>query len=198
MSRTLTRLAIITAAAKLFASQGFEKTTVDEVAAEAGIAKGTIFYNFKTKDEIFLSVLKQGIENLTDLARERSEGGTTPIEKMDAVYDVTVEFLQQHVSFGDLLVSELGRIHTRWNLDPLTLLEPYLQVLAHILLEGQERREFRRDINAREIAVIIFLGIAGSGLGRLMATGHADLQLFASTKKILRSGIKLEVLSVAG
>ena len=197
MSRTLTRLAIINAAAKLFALQGFEKTTVDEVALEAGIAKGTIFYNFKTKDEIFLSVLQQGIDNLTGLAREQAERGTTPTEKMEAVYDVTVEFLQKHVSFGDLLVSELGRIRSRWNLDPLNLLEPYLQILAHIVLEGQEKQEFRRDVSAREIAVIIFLGIAGSGVGRLMATGHADLNLFATTKKILRTGIKVDTVLVA-
>jgi AcrR family transcriptional regulator len=43
MSRTLTKLAIINAAVTLFARQGFEKTTVDEVAAQAGIAKGTVF-----------------------------------------------------------------------------------------------------------------------------------------------------------
>jgi len=197
MSRTLTRLAIINAAAKLFAHQGFEKTTVDEVATEAGIAKGTIFYNFKTKEEIFFSVLKQGIDNLADLARERAEGRTTPIEKMDAVYDATVEFLQKHASFGNLLVSELGRVYSRWNLDPLTLLEPYLQILEQILSEGQERRSFRRDISAREIAVIFFLGIAGSGLARLMTAGHADLHFFESTKKILMGGLKIETLSVA-
>jgi len=197
MSRTLTRLAIINAAAKLFAHQGFEKTTVDEVATEAGIAKGTIFYNFKTKDEIFFSVLKQGIDNLADLARERAEGRTTPIEKMDAVYDATVEFLQKHASFGNLLVSELGRVYSRWNLDPLTLLGPYLQILEQILSEGQERRSFRRDISAREIAVIFFLGIAGSGLARLMTAGHTDLHFFESTKKILMGGLKIETSSVA-
>ncbi|HEX2993289.1 MAG TPA: TetR/AcrR family transcriptional regulator [Anaerolineales bacterium] len=195
MSRALTKLTIINAAAKLFARQGFEKTTVDEVAAEAGIAKGTVFYNFTTKDEIFLSVLQQGIDNLTELAREQSEHGTTPIEKMDSVYDATVEFLQKHAHFGYLLISELGRIYNRWNLDPLNLLEPYLQILGRILLEGQERRDFRRDISASEMAVIIFLGIAGSGLGRLMATGHHDLQLFTSTKKVLLSGLQADVAS---
>jgi AcrR family transcriptional regulator len=198
MSRTLTKLTIINAAAKLFARQGFEKTTVDEVAAEAGTAKGTIFYNFKTKDEIFFSVLEQGIGNLSELAREQAERGTTPIEKLELVYDATVEFLQKHANFGSLLVSELGHIYNRWNLDPLNLLEPYLKILVNILLEGQEKQEFRCDINPHETAVIIFLGIAGSGLGRLMATGHPDLQLFASTKKILLSGLKDETLSTNG
>jgi AcrR family transcriptional regulator len=190
MSRTITRLAIINAAAKLFAHQGFEKTTVDEVATEAGIAKGTIFYNFKAKDDIFFSVIKQGIDSLTDVTREHIESDATPIEQLDSVYDATVEFLQKHASFGTLLVSELGRIYSRWNIDPLNLLEPYLKILSQILDEGQKRREFRNDISAYELAVIIFLGIAGSGLGRLMATGHADLQLFASTKKLLLDGLK--------
>jgi len=194
MSRTLTRLAIINAAVKLFARQGFEKTTVDEVAAEAGIAKGTVFYNFKDKDDIFFSVIKLGVDDLTDLARERAEHGITPTEKLEAVYDATVEFLQKYASFGSLLVSELGRIHSRWNLDPLTLLEPYLKILSQILVEGQAGQDFRHDISADEIAVIFFLGIVGSGLGRVMTAGYADLQLFAPTKKILLSGLKTELV----
>jgi AcrR family transcriptional regulator len=192
MSRTITRLAIINAAAKLFAHQGFEKTTVDEVATEAGIAKGTIFYNFKTKDDIFFSVIEQGIENLINLTRERIKSGTTPSEQLDAIYDATVEFLQKHASFGTLLVSELGRIYSRWNIDPLNLLEPYLETLSQVLEEGQKKREFRNDVSAYEIAVIIFLSIAGSGLGRLMATRHANLELFASTKKLLLDGVRLQ------
>ncbi len=190
MSRTDTQLAIINAAAKLFAHQGFEKTTMDEVATEAGIAKGTIFYNFKAKDDIFFSVIRQGIDSLVELVRERAEHGSTPTEKMDAAYNATVEFLQQHASFGNLLASELGRIYSRWNMDPLTLLEPYLKILENILKEGQQKREFRNDVSAYETAVIIFLSIAGSGLGRLMATDHSELQLFASTKKILLDGLK--------
>jgi hypothetical protein len=76
------------------------------------------------------------------------------------------------------------------------VLGPYLQILEQNLSEGQEKRIFRRDISAREIAVIIFLGIAGSGLARLMTTGHTDLHFFESTKKILLSGLKIETLPV--
>lgn len=58
--------AIIEAATKLFSKKGFENTSMSELAKLTGIAQGTIFYHFKNKEELFISILeefKAGITN---------------------------------------------------------------------------------------------------------------------------------------
>jgi AcrR family transcriptional regulator len=50
--------AILATARKLFAANGFEATSIDEIAAQAGVAKGAIYHHFASKEEIFTQVLE--------------------------------------------------------------------------------------------------------------------------------------------
>ena len=49
---------ILAAARKLFASAGFEATSIDGIAAKAGVAKGAVYHHFESKEEIFTRVLE--------------------------------------------------------------------------------------------------------------------------------------------
>ena len=53
---------ILKAAARLFASQGFDGTTTLQIASEAGVTEPLIYYHFTGKDEVFTSILKAGFE----------------------------------------------------------------------------------------------------------------------------------------
>jgi AcrR family transcriptional regulator len=55
--RAETTAAILEAARKLFATQGFEATSIDDIAAKAGVAKGAVYHHFESKEEIFTRVL---------------------------------------------------------------------------------------------------------------------------------------------
>lgn len=48
------KLKIIQVATKIFASDGYENASVDAIVEKAGVAKGTFYYYFKTKDDLFL------------------------------------------------------------------------------------------------------------------------------------------------
>ena len=52
-----TKDAIFFAAIKVFSTNGYAGATVDEIAAVAGVAKGTLYYNFKNKEDIFKFVI---------------------------------------------------------------------------------------------------------------------------------------------
>ena len=54
--RARTRAALIAAAARLVARQGFERTSLEDVAAEAGMTRGAIYGNFKNREALFLAV----------------------------------------------------------------------------------------------------------------------------------------------
>jgi AcrR family transcriptional regulator len=59
---TPSREKLLEAAAKVVAERGFEAASVDEIATEAGLSKGTLYWNFKSKDELFRALLDEHVE----------------------------------------------------------------------------------------------------------------------------------------
>jgi AcrR family transcriptional regulator len=57
------RQEILRAAAGLFRRQGFERTSVRQIAAELGIKSGSLFYHFATKEELLVAVMEEGRSN---------------------------------------------------------------------------------------------------------------------------------------
>jgi AcrR family transcriptional regulator len=62
---------ILDIAARIFSRYGYAKTSVDEIAQEAKIAKGTIYYYFPSKEELFLNVVKEQAQLFVDEMREK-------------------------------------------------------------------------------------------------------------------------------
>ena len=57
-----TKRAIFDAAIKIFSTNGYEGATMDDMAQAAGVAKGTLYYYFKSKEEIFKYIITEGVE----------------------------------------------------------------------------------------------------------------------------------------
>lgn len=69
-----TKEKIILAAKKTFTSKGFDGTSVDEIAKEAGITKSLLYYYFESKEEVFYELMKRTMENLVlKLGEERKK-----------------------------------------------------------------------------------------------------------------------------
>jgi AcrR family transcriptional regulator len=72
-----TRTKIMESAIKLFSNQGFNKASVDDICAEAGISKGAFYHHFKSKQELFLALLDGWLQAI-DHAIEASKDKTAP------------------------------------------------------------------------------------------------------------------------
>jgi TetR/AcrR family transcriptional regulator len=185
-----TKLAIIDAAVEVFARKGYEKATIDEVAASANIAKGTVFYNFKSKEDIFFAILERGTSEFTRLVDHSSATGKTASEKLEKAYDAAFEFFRMYNNFCRLLVSEIWRIRSRWNYEPTNMLDAYKQRLEEIFVEGQKNGEFRKDIASRDIGLQIFFLAAVSSLSKVLTDeADAESKLYDNYKLILFKGI---------
>ncbi len=76
--RTATRAAIVNAAQQLFGAPGFDATKIDDIAAEAGVAKGAVYHHFKNKNEIFEAVFAQvSSEVVASMISDIDRGGET-------------------------------------------------------------------------------------------------------------------------
>jgi AcrR family transcriptional regulator len=193
MEKRNTRLAIIEAAVEVFAQKGFEKATVDEIAAAANVAKGTVFYNFKTKEDIFFSIIEEGTRNFSALIKERTQQGQTASQKLELAYDATFAFFLKYNNFCTVLISELWRVRTRWNYDPTHLLDHYKQSLEEIFEEGRQSGEFRQDVEPNDIGLIVFFLAAISSLSKILSSEpNVEQHLFDRARLILVKGVQAD------
>ena len=84
--REATRQKLYEAAVTLIAEQGFSATTVDEIAERAGVAKGTVYYNFASKSVLFEELLRHGVGLLTASLRDAAEQTARFIRAVDHPY----------------------------------------------------------------------------------------------------------------
>lgn len=111
--RAGTRQQIIDAAVDLIADQGFTATSVDDIAAAAGVAKGSVYYNFGSKSDVFEAALSAGLERLkSTLAGARA--GLTGKEALAALVAAVLEQIRAQPNFAKLLAAEVFRVGREW------------------------------------------------------------------------------------
>lgn len=98
------RLKIISVAARLFAARPFHKVLLSDVAEEARVGKGTLYIYFKSKVDLYLSVLYSGFAHLVERIRHRlDENQLTPTENLEAAIREMVQFALKNPHFYELM-----------------------------------------------------------------------------------------------
>ncbi|MET4002641.1 MULTISPECIES: TetR/AcrR family transcriptional regulator [Arthrobacter] len=108
-----TKKAILAAALELGALHGISGTTMDEVAESAGVAKGSVYYNFSSKDKLFEELLTTGVASLSQTLRTAREqaAGFAAIEAM--VSDM-LALIAQNRALAKLMAAEIFRTDRVW------------------------------------------------------------------------------------
>jgi AcrR family transcriptional regulator len=101
---------ILSAARKVIATRGFNEATVDEIAAAAGIAKGTVYLYFSSKKDIYLAALKQGILELQDRTRTTMQSATGIRAKLASFVRTRIEYAEANRDFIKIYHSEFGNL----------------------------------------------------------------------------------------
>lgn len=93
------RMEIIDAAEKVFSNKGFENSTMDDVAAEVELSKGAIYFYFKSKAEICLSILLKSLHEIEDTFRNIIEQNQSGFLKFKTVCNSYLDFYDNHPNF---------------------------------------------------------------------------------------------------
>jgi AcrR family transcriptional regulator len=107
------RACILNAARCVFARQGYADTLVDDIAGQAGIAKGTLYLYFKSKEEIYLAAFIEDARKLEILSRERIEAATDWEDKLRAYVSTRMEYLATHEDFLRIYLAEIRSMMVR-------------------------------------------------------------------------------------
>ncbi|WP_454051711.1 TetR/AcrR family transcriptional regulator [Cellulomonas sp. Marseille-Q8402] len=135
-----TRRAIIDATVALIADRGFSATSVDDIADRAGVAKGSVYYNFGSKGALFEAVLTEGQRALTTALRGAAEGRAG----RDAVGALVHELLAQiqgHPDFAKVLVAEVFRTGRDWQDSIRQVRDEAFAVFAEVVAASWPQRD---------------------------------------------------------
>ena len=98
---------ILKTAAKIFSNKGYHQTTVDEIASALGVAKGTIYYHFKNKEELYLAIIREGVYLLEEQMRLDISGANTPAGKIKKLIGGMLAFIEDKKDLVFLFLKEL-------------------------------------------------------------------------------------------
>lgn len=149
--RRATRSKLYDAAVTLIAEKGFSATSVEEIAERAGVAKGTVYYNFASKNELFEELLRHGVGLLTaslqQAADETAERGGSRVDALDAMIRAGLVFIDRYPAFSQLYVAELWRTNRTWQSTLLVVRQQAVAVVETVLREGVAAGELSEEID---------------------------------------------------
>ncbi|MEU5435809.1 TetR/AcrR family transcriptional regulator [Streptomyces sp. NPDC020719] len=177
--RQATRQKLYEAAVTLIAEQGFSATTVDEIAERAGVAKGTVYYNFKSKTELFEELLRHGVGLLTVSLRDAADAtharGGTRVEALDAMIRAGLEFIHRYPAFTQLYVAELWRTNRAWQSTLMVVRQEAVAVVETVLREAVAEGELSEEID---------IPLTAAALVGMVLVAALDWQAFQSERSL--------------
>lgn len=148
--------AILRAAAKVFAQSGYFNAKVSDVARTAGVADGTVYLYFKSKDDLLTSIFSWAMGEFINRAKAELAEFSDPREKLRRFAHLHFSLLEQEPDLAIVFQIELRQSTKFMEQFSTTYLAEYLQMLREIIQEGQRTGFFRRQLNSKVVAKFIF------------------------------------------
>ena len=165
-----TKRRIFNTAIKMFSEKGYDNTSVEEITAIAsveeitaiaGVAKGSLYYHFSKKEDIFDMLLKEGFELLKNNIEIKTKNCTTALEKIKAVILIQIKVIVKYEYFLNVVFSQLWGEEEK-NKKCKKAVFQYIKIIEKIVNEGIANGEFY-DGDVEAIASGIF-GVTCSSL----------------------------------
>ena len=135
-----TKRKIFETSMKLFAEKGYDATSIEEITANVGVAKGTLYYHFSSKEEIFQFLIEEGVKLLKNSVEIKTEKLESSIDKIKAVVLIEIKVLVKYEDFMTIVLSEI------WGNGPRSILckkyvFEYIQMIEKIVENGINKKE---------------------------------------------------------
>jgi TetR/AcrR family fatty acid metabolism transcriptional regulator len=163
---------ILDAAVRVFAKKGFYATRVSEVAKAAGVADGTIYLYFRSKDEILVSLFEDRVERLLAFLHTELPASSTASEKLQRIIELQLGLLEGERDLAEVITVILRQSTKLMKEYAAPKFTAYLDAIARVVADGQATGELRTDISPHLAARAIFGAL--DGIAMTWALGKAD------------------------
>jgi AcrR family transcriptional regulator len=140
--RNLRKKSILDGALKVFKVHGIEKTTMDEIAAESGFGKATLYYYFASKDEVFIAIMEEGWKQLWEGIESRIVEELSPRKKFMGIIKEMANIVRSNKILYGFLFTAPNHIQDESKQIWKTYQERLYAILKSIIEEGIKKKEF--------------------------------------------------------
>jgi TetR/AcrR family transcriptional regulator, fatty acid metabolism regulator protein len=151
------REAILRAATQVFAQRGFFQSQVADVARAAGVAAGTVYLYFRSKDDLLVSLFERTMREAIAEGRTALADLADPRERLAQIARLHLARLGRDRDLAVVFQVELRQSTKFMERFSSTYLRDYLGLIRETIAEGQRARHFREDLNPT-IAAKVFFG----------------------------------------
>jgi TetR/AcrR family fatty acid metabolism transcriptional regulator len=147
---------ILRAATTSFARHGYFNAQVADIAREAGVAAGTVYLYFRSKDDLLVSIFERTMKEARAEARAALEGVDDPVERLRTLARAHLERLGRDRDLAVVFQVELRQSTKFMERFSTTYLREYLGLMRDTIASAQQRGAFRADVNPTVAAKIFF------------------------------------------
>lgn len=143
----------------LFAKKGYEATSIEEITSVVGVAKGTLYYHFATKEEIFNFLVEEGMKLLKNSVEIKCSNLKNSIDKLKAITLIQIKVTAKYENFISIILSQIWGQETR-NKKCREYVFEYVTMIEDIIKEGIKNGEISEGdssvIASRNIWLYLF------------------------------------------
>jgi TetR/AcrR family transcriptional regulator, cholesterol catabolism regulator len=147
-----TQDAIIAAAAKVFSTRGYHAATVQDIADEVGILKGSLYHHFQSKEELLYLVVKEPIARLYRTVEEIVGADLRASEKLRRAIFAHLEAFGEHYPHLFVYLHETEDVKRRFRATTQLSPKQYERLWEQILREGMKNGEFRPGLDVQVVS----------------------------------------------
>lgn len=150
---------IISTAQKLFQRYGLDKTTMEDIAKALGKGKSTLYYYYKSKDDIFDAVICKEVKEVFDFIKEEIDKVSSAEEKLITYVNTLIKKTKDKINLYNLLVKEIFESNN--NNDKLSKFDKdSLLIVKGILLLGIENGEFNKQLLENNVDILAYVVVS--------------------------------------
>ena len=147
---------IIEAAVRVFARKGYYNSRVSDIAREAGIAAGTIYLYFKTKDDILVTLFRDKMAEFVDSLRKAIAGERDAASKVRTLVRLHFSLLEKDPELAEVLQVELRQGQKFFRGASGQEIGAYFALIGSVLGEGVGEGRFRSSLSVKVATKMLF------------------------------------------
>lgn len=179
---------ILAAALEVFSRRGFHEARMDEIAAAAGVGKGTLYEYFASKTELFQEMFRANLQRLLERLKAEMASETSPLAKLQRLLELHYQFASES---QDLTKLSLDFGHHNFNQEFRQWIVQHqrdkIELIKGLVRAGQEQGEIKAELDPHAVTMVV-LGAIHSLFGAIMA-GTAREQLATDIFSVITQGI---------
>ena len=186
-----TKRKIFETSMKVFAEKGYEATSIEEITATVGVAKGTLYYHFSSKEEIFNFLVEEGIKLLQNSIDIKTAKRNNYIDKIKAIVLIQIKIVSKYEDIITILLSQFWGNENRNKRCQNQVFE-YIDKIEKIVQEGIQKGEIKKG-DPRIIASEIYGLICSTLIYKKRENTEIDvMKLYHEYENTVINGLRIK------